>query len=318
MRIDGQVRKRAAGHSRWMSALRSFYARHDSLRYLQIIPIGVLLWGLDAVDRFRAGAASAGMQNAVQVDAISRQLGGGIARDMNLWLLAHPIPGTVAAWYYIVLQGAVTAIIGLLLIWRRVPSFPLHRNAIIAVNLIGLVVFWLYPVAPPRMLPGYHDITGTTVPLFSKLLEGKAADQFAATPSLHVAWAIWAAIALGALFWRHPVLRVVVWLYPVATVLDVLSTANHYMLDVVTAPAVVVLGYGIALAPSLARRAWPRPYRMRKPTAGDIPRALPRTPEPACGSVPAQRAPSGSSASAGSVPAGRARPGPGLHLAAAY
>jgi hypothetical protein len=109
-----------------------------------------------------------------------------------------------------------------------------------------------------------------------------------------------------------------VWLYPVATVLDVLSTANHYMLDVVTAPAVVVLAYAIALAPSLARRAWPRPYRLRKPTAGDIPRALPRTPEPACGSVPAQRAPSGSSASAGSVPAGRARPGPGLHLAAAY
>jgi PAP2 superfamily len=346
MRIDGQVRKRPAGHGRWMSGLRSFYARHDSLRYLQIIPIGVLLWGLDAVDRFRAGAASAGMQNAVQVDAISRQLGGGIARDMNLWLLTHPIPGTLAAWYYIVLQGAVTAIVGLLLIWRRVPSFPLHRNAIIACNLIGLVVFWLYPVAPPRMLPGYHDITGTTVPLFSKLLEGKAADQFAATPSLHVAWAIWAAIALGALFWRHPVLRAVVWLYPVATALDVLSTANHYMLDVITAPAVVVLGYAIAEAPALARhaglrlspaglakvargplvlierRCWPsRDFRLApgraqteahfqpiwcKPTAADI--------QPAGASVPAQRAPSGSSASVGTAPAGRARPGPGLHL----
>jgi hypothetical protein len=228
-------------------------ARHPSLRYLQIAPVALVLWGTDAADRFRAGAAPAGLRNAVAVNAISRELGGGFATQMNAWLTIHPLAGSIAAWYYIVLQGAVTGIIGVVLIWRRVPSFGLHRNALIVCNLIGLVAFWLYPVAPPRMLAGYHDIAARAAPVFSSILEGKAADDFAATPSLHVAWAIWVALAACAMI-RRPALRAVVWLYPAATIVDVLATANHYLLDVITAFGVVLLAYAIVLSPVLARR----------------------------------------------------------------
>jgi len=223
------------------------------LRYAQIIPVGLLLWGLDAVDRFRAGAALAGLRNALAVVVINRQLGGAVAESMNDWLVVHPVAGVVAAWLYVALQSTVTAAVGFLLIWRRVPTFSLHRNALIACNLIGLVVFWLYPVAPPRMLPGYHDITAATIPLFSGVLESKAADQFASLPSLHVAWSLWVAVACGALL-RRPLLRAAAWLYPAATSVDVLATANHYLLDVITAPGVVLLAYAIALLPRFARR----------------------------------------------------------------
>ena len=72
--------------------------------------------------------------------------------------------------------------------------------------MIGLLAFWFYPVAPPRMLPGYHDITGINVPFFSGFIEGKAADQFAALPSLHVVWALWVAVALSTTL-RTPALR---------------------------------------------------------------------------------------------------------------
>jgi hypothetical protein len=222
------------------------------LRYAQIIPVGLLLWGLDAVDRFRAGAALAGLRNALVVVVINRRLGGAIAEPMNDWLAIHPVASVAAAWFYVALQSTVTATVGFLLIWRRVPTFGLHRNALIACNLIGLVVFWLYPVAPPRMLPGYHDITATTIPLFSGVLESKAADQFASLPSLHVAWSLWVAVACGALL-RRPLLRAAVWLYPAATSVDVLATANHYLLDVITAPGVVLLAYALALLPRFAR-----------------------------------------------------------------
>jgi hypothetical protein len=244
----------AADHS----ALRSALARHPSLRYLQIAPVALVLWGTDAVDRFRAGAAAAGLKNAIAVDAISRELGGGYAHEMNDWLAVHPLVGSAAAWYYIVLQGAITGVIGVVLIWRRVPSFGLHRNALIACNIIGLVAFWLYPVAPPRMLAGYHDIAARAAPVFSSILEGKAADDFAATPSLHVVWAIWVAIAACAMI-RRPALRAAVWLYPAATIVDVLATANHYLLDVIAAPGVLLLAYAIALSPALARRVRQRP-----------------------------------------------------------
>jgi PAP2 superfamily len=252
---------------RWQHPVAALAARHGSLRYLQIVPVAVLLWAMDAADRFRGGAALAGLRNARVVNAISSQLGDSFARPMNAWLAAHPIAGSAAAWYYMMLQGAVTAIVGLVLIWRRAPSFGVHRNALLACNLVGLIAFWLYPVAPPRMLRGYHDITASMVPFFSRMVEGKAADQFAATPSLHVAWAIWVAVAVSAVV-RKPVLQALVWLYPVATIIDVIATANHYWLDVLTAPGVVLLGYGIALIPALGRRLgwWRRPPRRRAVT----------------------------------------------------
>jgi PAP2 superfamily len=242
------------------ATLRSACARHPYLRFLQIIPVALILWGTDWVDRFRSDAAQAGIKNAVVVDGISRQLGGWIAAPMNDWLAAHPIASLASAWYYMMLQGALTGVVGVILIWRRAPHFSLHRNALIACNLVALVVFWLYPVAPPRMLPGYHDIAASASPFFSGMLEGKAADEFASLPSLHVAWAIWVAIALSALL-RRPWLRALVWLYPLATAADVLATANHYLLDVITAPGVVVIAYAVVASPGVIRRDRSRPVQ---------------------------------------------------------
>jgi PAP2 superfamily len=235
-----------------VTALRALVRRHGWLRYLQIIPVGLVLWGTDAIDRFRAGAQVAGLAHAAVVNAISVQLGGGWALAMNQWLASHPGAANAAAWYYVLLQGTITGVVGLLLIWRRAPSLGLHRNALIACNLTGLAAFWLYPVAPPRMLPGYHDVTATAVPVFSSVLEGKAADLFASLPSLHVVWSLWVALAAGALL-RPWWLRAAAWLYPAATIADVLATANHYLLDVITAPGVLLLGYAIASTPALAR-----------------------------------------------------------------
>jgi PAP2 superfamily len=241
-------------HSHPLLTWRAVLARHPALRYAQIIPIGALLWGLDDAASFRAGAALAGLKNAVAVNSISLAIGGTFARVMNDWLASHQAVALAATWYYILLQGAVTGIIGLLMIWRRMPGFALHRDALIAVTAIGLVAFWFYPVAPPRMLPGYHDIIASAVPTFANLIEAKGADQFASLPSLHVAWAIWDAIVCTILLRRYRVLRLAVWLYPVATVMDVLATANHYLLDVITAPLILLLGYAIAAIPPHARR----------------------------------------------------------------
>ena len=140
-----------------------------------------------------------------------------------------------------------------MLLWRQAPTFRLHRNALIAMTLVGLVAFWMYPVAPPRMLPGYHDVIAIAVPAFTSVVETNGAAQYASLPSLHVAWAIWVAIAACAVV-RRPILRAAVWVYPVATTADVLATANHYLLDVITAPAIVLLGYGLVLTPALIGR----------------------------------------------------------------
>jgi hypothetical protein len=236
------------------------------MRYTQILPIALLLWGLDDVARFRAGAAGAGMQHAVVVNSISNTLGGAAAHLMNDWTLAHGAAALASAWYYILFQGAVTGVVGVVLIWRRAPAFRLHRNTLVAVTLLGLAAFWLYPVAPPRMLPGYHDVISTAVPAFTSVVETNGAAQFASLPSLHVAWALWVAIALCTIV-RRPLLRVVMWLYPVATVADVLATANHYLLDVITAPGLLLLAYAVVLAPALGRHVARLRIRPQPPNA---------------------------------------------------
>lgn len=231
---------------------RSAQARHPALRYAQIAPIAVLLWGLDDAASLRAGAAADGLRHASDVHAVSMKLGGALATTMNDWLAANHLAAIAATWYYILLQGAITGVVGLLLIVRRAPRLALHRNALIAVTAFGLVAFWLYPVAPPRLLDGYHDIVASTVPMFTSIVEPNGSATYAALPSLHVAWALWAVLACWVLV-RRPVLRVLLVLYPVATITDVLATANHYPLDVVTAPGLLLLAYAIVTAPGLAR-----------------------------------------------------------------
>jgi hypothetical protein len=238
---------RALSHA-WRSAL----VRHPALRFAQIAPLGLLLWGLDMTASLRAGAATAGLRHAVTVNSVSMHIGGEFAVVMNDWLAVHHLGALVATYYYILLQGALTGVLGALLIWRRVPSFGLHRNALIAVTALGLVAFWCYPVAPPRLLPGYHDIVASALPTFSAAVEPNGSAVYASLPSLHVAWAIWGAIAGTALV-RRPVFRALLWLYPAATITDVLATANHYLLDAVTAVGLLAIGYGLALAADRAR-----------------------------------------------------------------
>ena len=188
----------------------------------QLVPVALLMYALVAVDRFRRGAQAAGLVHAVTINRLSRPVGGA-ALAMNHWLIHHLVPAAAAAAYYMVLQVLVTAA-GIWLLGSGHPSFRLHRDALIVTGVIGLMVFWVYPVAPPRMLPGYHDTVDAIGPLFSHQLETKAADAFAAFSSLHVTWALWVAVVCQALV-RRRIWRAAVWAYPAATTIDVLATA---------------------------------------------------------------------------------------------
>jgi hypothetical protein len=119
---------------------------------------------------------------------------------LNRWLVAHHTLGTILSYYYDNAHFVVT--FGLLgwLWWRRADLYRPLRNALVLVNVIGLVVFWLYPVAPPRMLRGFTDVIASSH-TFGSWHTGSlasAANQFAAMPSLHMAWAAWCALVL----WR--------------------------------------------------------------------------------------------------------------------
>ena len=101
------------------------------------------------------------------------------------------------------------------------------------------------PLAPPRMLPGFVY----TAPTFHSggLYESGASpiasvsNQYAAMPSLHTGWALWCAIAICDVT-RSRWVRGIAICYPLATVVVILGTANHYVLDAIG--GIVTLGCG--------------------------------------------------------------------------
>jgi hypothetical protein len=73
---------------------------------------------------------------------------------------------------------------------------------------------------------------------------------YAVMPSLHVAWATWCAVAVITATrsrWRH-----LAWLYPTATVLVALASANHFLLD--AAGGLAVLGLSLLVTAGKQRR----------------------------------------------------------------
>ncbi|MFT4262345.1 MAG: phosphatase PAP2 family protein [Nocardioides sp.] len=131
-------------------------------------------------------------------------------------------------------------------IWHR-DRYPHWRNGLVYVTLGCLVIRFLR-VAPPRFIPGLHfvdlsDRLGFRVygdPGFG------VSDQYAAMPSIHVAWA--AVVAFGVLActagtrWRW--VGWIAFLHLPITFYVVAATGNHWWLDGIV--AVLLLWAGLA------------------------------------------------------------------------
>ncbi len=129
------------------------------------------------------------------------------------------------------------------------------RNALGWITAIALVVYACFPVMPPRLLPASYGFVDTIrkiggLPHSVRFLMKEGGNAYAAMPSLHVAWAIWAAVVV-ALLARNIVVRTLAWAFPVSTTLVVLVTANHFFLDILAGVAVAWLGFAFALLQQL-------------------------------------------------------------------
>jgi len=148
------------------------------------------------------------------------------------------------------------------------------RNALIGINTIALVVFWVLPVAPPRLIPGSGFVDSAVVSDVADKVSTVSPDLYAAMPSLHVAWATWVALQV-LLITRHRAGRVLAVAHATLTFVAVIATANHYLLDVV---AGAVLAVAVVL--------W-----SRRRLSIDV--GCPHVPAPRRGGRPADRNPAG-------------------------
>ena len=162
------------------------------------------------------------------------------------WVNAHHWLALLAGCYYSTLHYGVTVSVLVWLFFRHPVRYGRWRSAVVVASVGSLAVYYLWPLAPPRMAwPGMvdtlavHHIFGAV----AKHGSDQLVNDFAAMPSLHVGWAIWCAVAVtGTLTARW---RYLAWLYPVATTLVVMGTGNHYLLDGVG--GAVAIGLGLVL-----------------------------------------------------------------------
>ncbi|MGI8868166.1 MAG: phosphatase PAP2 family protein [Mycobacteriales bacterium] len=187
-----------------------------------------------------------------------------IEHSLNNELAGNHLLAFIVNYYYLAMHFLVAAAVLVWLFVRRPNGYRDTRRVLLASVLLSVVCFWLVPTTPPRLMPGtgfvdtlakYHAIGGYQSGPTAQ------ANQYAALPSDHLAFASWVAWAMFRDA-RHRLIRCAWLLYPVATAYAVIATGTHWLLDVVA--GVVTF----ALAALLVSAGLRLRDRLRPPGAG--------------------------------------------------
>lgn len=219
--------------------------------------------------------------NARDIIQLQQQLGIYTERTWQEWALDHFWFIKLMNWIYFWGHMPLVIVVAIWLYTRHRGEYHLTRNAFLASGAIAVVIYWLYPVAPPRLIPGEGFID--TMAQYDRISynaqeAGAFVNPYAAVPSLHFGWSLLLGAVIG---WvgRNPfaVLFGIAW--PFAMFVSIVVTGNHFILDAVAGGVVSFAGLGVARA---LQPAWPRvEARVRRlldgATSGMVPaqRALP-------------------------------------------
>jgi membrane-associated phospholipid phosphatase len=143
------------------------------------------------------------------------------------------------------------------------------RTPLVVVSLAALAVFWLYPTAPPRLIPelGLYDTIARVHTLGGGGSHGMTAAEnpFAALPSLHMAWATWSCYAVWTST-RSRLWRALLALNVAIMAFLVVATGNHWVSDVLAGMSGVGLSVLLSYAVTAAWQS-PRPHPVSADTA---------------------------------------------------
>jgi hypothetical protein len=233
--LRATTRRQATGHR---------LSRRLGVQALLVAAAFVTYFGVRGLTESSADRAQA---NAESLVALERRLGilwEPAAQDLiadRQWLV------DLANWIYIWGHWPLIAVVAVWLFARHREHFFLLRNAIFISGAIGLVVFVAFPVMPPRLLPGFGVVDTITQhsTAYRTLQPPAFVNQYAAVPSLHVGFDLLVGLVLFRST-RSRAVKALALAMPVAMVLAVVLTANHYVIDIVAGVAVSLAGLALA------------------------------------------------------------------------
>ena len=151
--------------------------------------------------------------------------------------------GSLVALTYFYSIGMWIGLIAMavILFIKNRPLYVYLRRIFVLSMLLAAVVFALFPLAPPRFMPGL-GVTDTVTLL--GLDPAPASDsaisynRFAAMPSLHYAWAL--LVMVGAFKFGGLWTKVAGFTFQLLMFVAIIATGNHYVLDAI-AGAILLL-----------------------------------------------------------------------------
>jgi PAP2 superfamily len=239
-----------------------------------ILPAGLFYFFVRGLEKSDASVAEA---HAERIVSIERSMGIFVEPQLQARIIDHPILIDLANWVYIWAHWPV--ILGWVFwMWfRHRDDYPVYRNAILLSGAAGMVVFALYPTAPPRLMPelGFVDTISLRSHSYRVLQPPALADLYASMPSLHFGWNLLVGIAIA----RHAISRLgraIGFLLPIAMFSAIVLTANHYLLDGIVGGAFPLTGLALSVyltprwAPALGHYSSGRraPAQIRHTRAG--------------------------------------------------
>jgi len=179
-----------------------------------------------------------------QIDKFERAVHLPTELSLQRLVLQHDWLARFSNYYYAIVH--VPALIAFL-VWlfvRHRDQYSRWRNALAIVTAFCVVIRFVR-VVPPRFLPdlGYIDLASHYgLSLYGPVGTG-VSDQFAAMPSIHVAWA--AVVSFGVVAVSTSRLRWLFLLHVALTMAVVSATGNHWWLDGIV--AILLLLIAIAM-----------------------------------------------------------------------
>lgn len=237
-----------------------------------LIALGYFLYG--RVRNLVPSHEGLAMQHGRAVQHLQSDLHLSFELSVNRFVARHEWLAQSMDYYYATLHFVVTPAC---LLWLFLAHSRIYRGArtvLFVTSLLALAGFWLYPLAPPRLLPQYGYIdTLLKFHTWGSLADPKIAqhsNQFAAMPSLHMAWALWCGVSIIYCA-RRPWVRLLGVVYPLCTLAVIVGTANHFFIDALAGLLVFlggVLAQFLMSGRSAFHEAADRPTEQRgQPTA---------------------------------------------------
>ncbi|MEV7685236.1 phosphatase PAP2 family protein [Streptomyces bungoensis] len=236
--------------------------------WFEILLIAVSYWTYSAIRNAVPEQRVQALSNAEDIWRLEHRLG--IAVEQTVNHAANSVTWLIIGmnYYYATLHFVITVGVLVWLYQWHPGRYAATRLALFATTGVALAGYYLFPLAPPRLMGGGRFVdTVMRHHTWGSMASGDLkhmSNQYAAMPSMHIGWSLWCGLTLFALA-SLPWVRVLGLLYPALTLLVIVATANHFWLDAVG--GVLCLALGLTLA-----RLW----------YGSLPYALPRrVPAPA-------------------------------------